>query len=259
MPLSAWRPRPLPAPCRTGVEQSRLVATSAARDAENGDEFLAQAAEAVGTKAELLSGTEEGELSYAGATSGLEPAEGDDVVLDIGGGSTELIASRDGHIGAYSTQLGCVRLSERYLRHDPPTTDEVADLVVGVAAELDLAFAAVPALASLRPGSRLIGLAGTVSTLTMLNQSLGTYNRDRVHHSVMTLADVQRWCEVLAAEPASDRRLRPGMVEGRQDVIVGGALILRETMQRLGLAECLVSESDILDGLVASMTAAQAN
>jgi len=243
----------------TGVERSRLVATSAARDAENGDEFLAQAAAAVGAKAELLSGTEEGELSYAGATAGLDPSEGDDVVLDIGGGSTELIVSRDQHIGAYSTQLGCVRLSERYLRHDPPTADEVADLVKAVAAELDKAFAAVPALDALRPGSRLIGLAGTVSTLTMLNQALSTYDRARVHHSVMTLDDVQRWCDVLASEPAADRRLRPGMVEGRQDVIVGGALILRETMQRLGLVDCLVSESDILDGLVASMTGAEAN
>jgi exopolyphosphatase/guanosine-5'-triphosphate,3'-diphosphate pyrophosphatase len=238
----------------TGVERSRLVATSAARDAENGDDFLSQASEAVGTRAELLSGTEEGELSYAGATTGLAPAEGDDVVLDIGGGSTEFIVSRDQRIGAYSTQLGCVRLSERYLRDDPPTTAEVADLVLAVAAELELAFAAVPALAELRPGSRLIGLAGTVSTLSMLNQALSTYDRDRVHHSVLSLADVQHWCDVLASEPAADRRLRPGMVEGRQDVIVGGALILREAMQRLGVAECLVSESDILDGLVASMT-----
>jgi exopolyphosphatase/guanosine-5'-triphosphate,3'-diphosphate pyrophosphatase len=238
----------------TGVERSRLAATSAARDAENGSEFLAQAKVAAGTEAEILSGTEEGELSYAGATAGLTLCAGDDVVLDIGGGSTELIVARDDRIGAYSTQMGCVRMSERYLQHDPPTPEEFDNLLEGIAVELDRALAALPALASLRSQSRLIGLAGTVTTLTSLNLGLSSYDRDRVHHAILTLTDIERWCDLLSQESAADRRLRPGMVEGRQDVIVGGALILRQTMQRLGMSECLVSESDILDGLVASMT-----
>jgi exopolyphosphatase/guanosine-5'-triphosphate,3'-diphosphate pyrophosphatase len=241
----------------TNVERSRLAATSAARDAENGGEFLAQAAEAAGTEAEILSGTEEGKLSYAGATAGLAPCAGDDVVLDIGGGSTELIVARDGHIGAYSTQMGCVRMSERYLQHDPPTPKEVVNLLEGIDSELDRALRAVPALTSLRPQSRLIGLAGTVTTITSLNLGLNTYDRDQVHHATLALADVERWCDLLSQETGADRRRRPGMVEGRQDVIVGGALILRQTMRRLGMSECLVSESDILDGLVASMTTSQ--
>ncbi len=132
--------------------------------------------------------------------------------------------------------------------------EELVNLLEGIASELDRALAAVPALASLRPQSRLIGLAGTVTTITSLNLGLTTYDRDQVHHAILTLADVERWCDLLSQEAAADRRLRPGMVEGRQDVIVGGALILRQTMRRLEMSECLVSESDILDGLVASMT-----
>jgi exopolyphosphatase/guanosine-5'-triphosphate,3'-diphosphate pyrophosphatase len=237
------------------VERARLVATSAVRDATNGDAFLRAAGETIGTRAELLSGTEEGRLSYAGATAGLSAEGIDDVVVDIGGGSTELVLQRDGTIQAVSLNLGCVRLSERYLRHDPPRTEEVAEVVTAIGAELDRAVEVVPALGSLPADRRLIGLAGTVSTLTALQLGLVTYERARVHHATLTRSDVVHWCDVLAAETSAERARRAGMLEGRQDVIVGGALVLREVMTRFDFAQCLVSESDILDGLVQSLQA----
>jgi exopolyphosphatase/guanosine-5'-triphosphate,3'-diphosphate pyrophosphatase len=235
------------------VTGARLVATSAVRDATNGEVFLAAASEIVGVPAELLSGEEEGRLAYAGATADLDAADGDDVVVDIGGGSTELVVQRAGQVGAVSMALGCVRLTERYLRHDPPTADEVADAVAAIARALVDAESVVPALCSLRPGSRLLGLAGTVSTLAMLDQGLATFDRDRVHHFRLDRDAVRRWCDQLAAEPAEARRRRAGMTAGREDVIVGGALVLREVMERFGFGDCIVSESDILDGLVMSL------
>ena len=236
-----------------GVTAVRLVATSAVRDATNGDEFLRRAGDTVGTRAELLSGDEEGRLSFNGATSGLAPGRGDTVVVDIGGGSTELVMEAEGQVRAVSVDLGCVRLTERCLRGDPPSPAELDHAGRVIAAELDRACDAVPNLRALRADSRLIGLAGTVSTLAALDLGLVTYDRSRVHHAVLRATAVAQWCEVLAAESAGQRLRRPGMVEGRQDVIVGGALVLRDVMRRFGFTECLVSESDILDGLVDSL------
>ena len=238
---------------RLGVVRARLAATSAVRDALNGDEFLKAATEVAGVTAELLGGEEEGRLSHAGATADLPAAGGEDVVVDIGGGSTELVTYREGAVAAVSLELGCVRLSERYFHHDPPTPDEVAATVAAIERELDRAAQAVPDLVSLPPGSRLLGLAGTVSTLSLLDQGLAEYDRSRVHGATLTLEAVERWCDTLAAETAAERVRRPGMVEGRQDVIVGGALVLRQVMRRFGFDRCVVSESDILDGLAASL------
>lgn len=235
-----------------GVVRARLVATSAVRDAVNGDEFLAAASEAAGTEAELLSGLEEGRLAFAGATADLPPGAGDDVVVDIGGGSTELVTKGPQGMEAISLDLGCVRLTERHLRHDPPTTSEIEEALGVIDQELHRARTELPTLGRLRPGSRLIGLAGTVSTLASLDLGLAEYDRSLVHHAVLARAAVERWCRVLATEPAAARGQRPGMAPGREDVIVGGALVLREVMALLELSECLVSESDILDGLVMS-------
>jgi exopolyphosphatase/guanosine-5'-triphosphate,3'-diphosphate pyrophosphatase len=236
-----------------GVARARLVATSAVRDAVNGEEFLRAASETTRTQAELLSGTEEGRLAFAGATADLPAGEGNDVVVDIGGGSTELVISGPEGIEAVSLDLGCVRLTERYLGHDPPTSDELREATAVVDQELRRATVEVPTLGHLRPASRLIGLAGTVSTLASLELDLVEYDRSLVHHAVLTREAVERWCRVLAEEPSSARGRRPGMDPGREDVIVGGALVLRETMAVLDVPECLVSESDILDGLVMSL------
>ena len=237
---------------RLGVGRVRMVATSAVRDAVNGQEFLDAAAETVGAPAELLSGEQEGALAYAGAVAELPPSHGGVVVVDIGGGSTELITGDGGRVSVASLDLGCVRLTERYLHHDPPAAEELAEAARSVEAELDRAVAAVPALAE-ASGRTLVGLAGTVSTLSALEQGVAGYDRERLHHSVLTVDAVRRWCADLAAEPSSARARRVGMVPGREDVIVGGALVLREVMARLGADECLVSESDILDGLAASL------
>ena len=235
------------------VARARVVATSAARDASNSDEFLRAATEAIGVETELLSGAEEGRLAYTGAAAELPEAEGDDVVVDIGGGSTELVMSGDDGVEVASLKLGCVRLTERHLLHDPPLEDEMVAAELTIERELDRAQTSITRLNYLRPNSRLIGLAGTVSTLVTLEVGLTRYDRDVVHHSVLSRATVGRWCRLLAAEPASERGKRPGMLDGRQDVIVAGALVLRQVMTRFGFESCLVSESDMLDGLVASL------
>jgi exopolyphosphatase/guanosine-5'-triphosphate,3'-diphosphate pyrophosphatase len=239
-----------------GVARSRMVATSAVRDAVNGDEMLDRASEVAAVRAELLSGEEEGRLAYLGATADLPPTEGDDVVVDIGGGSTELVSVVEGQVEVVSLDLGCVRLSERYLQDDPPLPEQLAAVVAAIDAALDEAPRAVSALLRLRPRSRLVGLAGTVSTLASLDQQLAQYDYSRLHHATLTRQSVVQWCDVLAAEPARSRLARPGMSQGREDVIVGGALVLREVMSRFGFEECIVSESDILDGLAAGLLGA---
>ncbi|HLN16990.1 MAG TPA: exopolyphosphatase, partial [Acidimicrobiales bacterium] len=160
-----------------GVRRARLVATSAVRDAVNGEEFLAAATAVVGVPAELLNGVAEGRLAYAGATADLEPGPGDDVVVDIGGGSTELVVASVSGLGAVSLALGCVRLTQRYLTGDPPTSLELLATEEAIRSELARAERELPALTTLRPGSRLLGLAGTVSTLAAMDQGLPTYDR----------------------------------------------------------------------------------
>ena len=235
-----------------GVGQGRLAATSAARDAANGAEFLQAAGEVTGLTSEVLSGVDEGRLSLAGAVADLDLADGPFFVLDIGGGSTELVAGDgpdDQALAAVSLQLGCVRVSERFLHGDPPTAGELAAAAAEVAAQLDSAVTAHPRYLETH---RLVGLAGTVSTLASLELGMVDYDRDRIHHAVLGADVVSGWFHRLAGEQASARLARPGMVSGREDVIVGGALILDAVMTRFGFAECLVSEADILDGLVAS-------
>jgi exopolyphosphatase/guanosine-5'-triphosphate,3'-diphosphate pyrophosphatase len=234
------------------VEATRLVATSAVRDATNGEDYLRQATEVVGATAELLPGQEEGRLAYLGATSGLAASNGDTLVVDIGGGSTELVAERDGHLEAISLDMGCVRLSERFLQHDPPLKAEVAAAVAMIDEQLETATSAVAALNTLQ-NARLIGLAGTVSTLMAVELGLTAYDRAAVHHATLTRSAVERWTTTFAGETAAQRAERPGMLDGRQDVILGGALVLERVMQRFGFDQCLVSESDILDGLALSL------
>jgi exopolyphosphatase/guanosine-5'-triphosphate,3'-diphosphate pyrophosphatase len=234
-----------------GVARVRLVATSAVRDAANGDAFLEPAASIIGAPAELLSGQEEGRLSFAGATADLPAAEGAVVVVDIGGGSTEIVTTARDDIVAVSLDIGCVRLTERFLRGDPPSAAEVASAVTAIDAELGRAARAIPGLGAGR--ARLVGLAGTVSTLAALELGLAGYDRDRIHHAVLRLERVERWCDVLGAESARERGRRPAIPSGREDVLFGGALVLRAVMARFRLDECIVSEADILDGLVLSM------
>lgn len=235
------------------VTEGRLAATSAARDAANGDEFLRAAGEVTGIRPELLRGTEEGRLSMAGALSDLDHESGPFLILDIGGGSTELVAGSDAddpELAVVSLQVGCVRVTERFLRSDPPTAEELADAEAMVNGLLEQAITEHPYFLA---SHRLVGLAGTVTTLASLHLGMDIYDRDRVHHHVLTASDVDLWYRTLASEVTAARLDRAGMVPGREDVIVGGALILACVMTRFGFDECLVSEADILDGMAASL------
>jgi len=244
-----------------GVQRVRVTATSAARDATNRDDFFTAATSTVGVAPELLSGDEEGQLSFAGAVSSLGAVTppGPYLVADIGGGSTELAAGPAPDGGATSAPLatavrsldvGCVRLTERYLHHDPPHTEELEAARAEVRRQLGDAFAEQPALAE---ATTLIGLAGTVAALAAIEQGLEVYERDRVHHYRLRRASVERLLGELAAIPAPQRRQRAGVEEARADVIVGGAVVLAELMAAAGHDECLTSESDILDGLAATL------
>jgi exopolyphosphatase/guanosine-5'-triphosphate,3'-diphosphate pyrophosphatase len=248
---------------RHQVVRARLVATSAARDAVNAEEFFAAAERSTGVRPELLSGLEEGRLSFAGATASL-PVDargtGPVLVVDIGGGSTELVAgtpsSGPGRAGAVpavavvSLDIGCVRLTERFFHHDPPRRGEVADARAVVDADVHRARAELPPMDG---SGLLIGLAGTVSTLAALELGLPRYERARIHHAVLTGDRVDLWLERLSTEDAAGRRARPGMVAGRADVIVGGVLVLAAVMAGFERPQCLVSEDDILDGIVAGL------
>ena len=235
------------------VGAARMIATSAVRDARNGNDFLQAANATTELPTELVSGEEEGRLAYAGATLGLEPVPGDNVVVDIGGGSTELVIGRAGQVAACSLRVGCVRVTERYLHHDPPTAEEIDAAESYICSTVCDGVASLPTLSGLAPGSRLIGLAGTVTTLMALDLALDEYDPLKTHHAWLRRQSVDHWCKVLAAETSAQRARRGAIVEGRRDVMVGGALILRRVMEVLGFEEGLVSETDILDGLALSL------
>ena len=236
-----------------GAQRGLLVATSAVRDASNGEEFLLEARRISGVDSEILSGTQEATYSYAGATVGLEPSGATTVILDIGGGSTEMAMVRDGALVSYSMQLGCVRVTERALGRGVVTPASEAAARAMIESELDLAFSAVPAFAQVAPNVRLVGLAGTVSTLAALDAGLATYDRAAVHHRHLSRRTVERWRDQLGAETPEVRLTHPGMVPGREDVLAAGLHILDAVMARFGVEELLSSENDILDGIAASL------
>jgi exopolyphosphatase/guanosine-5'-triphosphate,3'-diphosphate pyrophosphatase len=238
---------------RYGVDRVRVAATSAGRDASNREEFFAAVEVAVGVRPELLSGEEEGRLSFCGATAELDPAGAPWLVADIGGGSTELIVGADANSrpdAVVSLDIGCVRVSERFLRSDPPRPDELEEARRFVAEQLRGVSTTQPAFES---AATLVGLAGTVAALAAIDQGLETYDRSRVHHYLLTRDAVERLLVILAAEPTATRRRRPGMEHDRADVIVGGTVVLAGLMRHFGFAACLTSEADILDGLISTL------
>jgi exopolyphosphatase / guanosine-5'-triphosphate,3'-diphosphate pyrophosphatase len=236
-----------------GVDRARLVATSAARDASNGPQFLAEAARITRSEVAILSGDQEAELSYRGATTGLPPTDLPTMIVDIGGGSTELAARIDGSLVSHSMDVGCVRLSERAT--GPGIVDEDGDqrARVLVRAALATARAEQPDLVSLDGSLRLVGLAGTVSTLAQLDAGRAVYSREATHHRTLSRARVSTWRGTLAAEDPARRLEHPGMVKGREDVLVAGLIILEEVMDLFGANSLLTSENDILDGIVADV------
>ena len=235
---------------RLGVARVRMTATSAARDAANRDDFLDAAEAVVGVRPELLTGDEEARLSFVGAASDLDPADGPFLVVDIGGGSTEFSVGTTEPEGALSVDMGCVRLTERFLVSDPPRPEELSQAVSVARDYLEDVARVLPAALEAR---RLVGLAGTVSTVAAVEIGLAAYDRNRIHHFVLTRAAVEDVFRTLATETRAQRVANPGMEEARADVIVGGTAILAAVMRYFDFDECLVSEADILDGLVLSL------
>lgn len=239
------------------------AATSVLRDCENGDEFLDLAEEVLGTRPRVLPGGEEAMISFLGAVSDLDPeleasaGKGPVLVFDIGGGSTELVAGDPadvrrgagidpGALKLRSVDVGCVRMSERFLTTDPPSPVSVGRMESHVVQRLR------PAIAALLPEkpSLGVGLAGTVTTVSGINLGLREYDTDRIHHSRLTRDEVERIFRRLASVPLEERKEFMGLEPGRADIIVGGTAVLRVVMDLARLDEILVSEKDILDGLV---------
>lgn len=230
---------------RLGVEATRVVATSATRDAANREQFLDGVRRLFGVEAEVLSGDEEGATAYTGATQDL-PGDQRTLVVDIGGGSTEFIVGNHDPEATLSIDIGCVRLLERHLHSDPPAPDEVAALRRDVEAHLRRVRAA------LDPSSadRVVGVAGTVTTVTAIALGLPSYDPARIHHAVVTAERVAATAERLCAMTVAERAALPVIAKGREDVIVAGALVLDEICRTFGFDRLIASEADILDGVL---------
>jgi exopolyphosphatase/guanosine-5'-triphosphate,3'-diphosphate pyrophosphatase len=235
---------------RRAVERVRITATSAARDAANRDDFFEPAAAIVGAAPELLSGVDEAALAFRGATSELDPVDGPFAVVDIGGGSTEFAVGSDELIGAMSLDIGCVRLTEKYIESDPPLPEELLACLSVTEVHLDDVTRELPGILDAR---QLVGLAGTVTTAAAVEIGLATYDRDAIHHFRLTKEAAEDVYRTLATEALADRVHNPGLPEARADVIVAGMCILVRIMRYYGFDDCLVSEADILDGLVLSL------
>jgi exopolyphosphatase/guanosine-5'-triphosphate,3'-diphosphate pyrophosphatase len=234
-----------------GVEQTRFVATSASRDASNRDAFSAGVRERIGVDPEVITGEQEAELSFTGALRGLPvgratlPA----LVVDIGGGSTEFVLGSLAPERSASVDIGCVRMTERHLLGDPPTVDQIR------AAQADIDGAVARALAHVpyRSAASLVGLAGSVTTVAAMAMDLPEYDAAVLHGSIVGAGEVAGVTARLLSMSRAERAALPFMHPGRVDVIGGGAMVLLAVMTAGGFDRVVVSETDILDGIVYSM------
>jgi exopolyphosphatase/guanosine-5'-triphosphate,3'-diphosphate pyrophosphatase len=240
-----------------GAERLRFVATSASRDAENRDDFVRGVLEILGVEPEVISGDQEAEFSFTGATkelTGRDDLTKPYLVVDIGGGSTEFVVGEEHVRAARSVDVGCVRMTERHLVHegvvtDPPTPEQIAALRADIEAALDLAEETVP----LREAHTLVGLAGSVTTVSAIAQELPEYDSAAIHHSRVSYDRVREITEWLLHSTHAERAAIGAMHPGRVDVIAAGALVLLSLMERIGAQEVVVSEHDILDGIAWSV------
>jgi exopolyphosphatase/guanosine-5'-triphosphate,3'-diphosphate pyrophosphatase len=234
-----------------GAERVRMIATSATRDAANAGDFRAMVSATLGVPPEVVTGDEEARLSFTGAVRGLPPdARPPYLVVDIGGGSTEfVVGSTSGVTAAISVDIGCVRMTERHLNADPPTAAQVAAAERDIGGAVDRALGAVDG----RVAATLVGLAGSVTTVTAIALGLPTYRPERIHHARISYDEVAKVTGELLAMPAARRRAIPVMHPGRADVIGAGALVLRTVMERAGATSVVASEHDILDGIAYSL------
>ena len=230
-------------------EVVRFVATSASRDVSNRAEFFAGVKERLGFEPTVISGDEEARLSFLGATAGLtelpDAPTSPYLVIDIGGGSTEFVVGTVSPIAAISTDVGCVRMTERHFHSDPPSAQQIADATADINAAIASASVAVP----LDTVKSLIGLAGSVTTIAALALDLETYDPQKIHGARISAAKVHEVTQSLLTMTRAQRAELGPMHEGRVDVIGGGALVLDRIMQATGLSEVVVSERDILDGI----------
>jgi exopolyphosphatase/guanosine-5'-triphosphate,3'-diphosphate pyrophosphatase len=236
----------------TGAERTRFVATSASRDVSNRDEFVSGVRAVLGVEPEVVSGDEEAALSFTGATRELVAAGADQpfLVVDIGGGSTEFVLGGEGDRGtavqaARSVDIGCVRMTERHLRSDPPTAAQIQAARADIDAAIDLAAQTVP----LDKARTLVGLAGSVTTVAAMALGLPSYLPERIHQSRIGVGDVHDVARRLLAMSHEERAGLPFMHPGRVDVIGAGALVLAAIVDRVPVEEVVVSEHDILDGI----------
>ncbi len=239
----------------------RMVATSATRDAANRDEFFAMTATVLGAVvpgavAEVIMGIEEAELSFNGAVGELKSSAAPFVVVDLGGGSTEVVLGNGGSRGvqaSYSADIGCVRMTERCLHSDPPTAAEVAQARAVVREKLGEALAVVP----VEQAKTWVGVAGTFTTIAALAHGLTTYDSEVIHLSRVRFGDLLRVCEELIGMTRAQRAALGPMHKGRVDVIGGGAIVVQELAaalsERAAIDELIVSEHDILDGIALSI------
>jgi len=241
--------------CRDlGAERVRFVATSASRDASNAAEFVAGVRDVMGVEPEVVTGAEEAALSFAGATRELQGEhEPPFLVVDLGGGSTELVLGSDGVRAARSVDVGCVRMTERHLVSDPPTPEQVIAATADIDAALDVAASDVP----IAETATLVGLAGSVTTITAHALRLPTYDAGRIHRAVLGVDVVRAACTELLEMSHDQRAALRFMHPGRVDVIGAGALVWRRVVERVardaGITEVVTSEHDILDGIAWSV------
>ena len=244
------------------VARLRFCATSATRDAANAEVFADGVEQRLGVRPEVLSGAEEAALAYAGAVRGLagttgadgEPAlRGPVLVVDVGGGSTELVLGgervEDGVVQSDSMDVGSVRLHERHLHDDPPSPTQVA----ACEADVDAALAERPV--EVARARTVVGVAGTVTSLAAGVLDLAEYDRDAIHGAVLDVADVEAQVRRLVAMSTAERARLPWLHPGRVDVIGAGALVLSRVLAHARPERLVVSESDILDGIAWSLAA----
>ena len=233
-----------------GASKVRITATSAARDASNSDDFFDAAKVIIGARPELLSGDDEATLSFLGATAELDPDDGPFLVVDIGGGSTEFIVGTTEVEATRSIDIGCVRFTEQYVEHDPPQPEELHACISVTDAWLDDIAREMPGMTSAKT---VVGLAGTITTVAAVELGLAEWDRDAIHHFRLEHDAAEDVFRTLATESLEDRKHNPGLEEARADVIVAGTCILVALFRWLAVDDILVSESDILDGLIASL------
>jgi exopolyphosphatase/guanosine-5'-triphosphate,3'-diphosphate pyrophosphatase len=239
-----------------GSPRLDVVGTSALRDAQGAGEFLDEAERILGVRPRVIAGDEEARLTFRGALSGLA-LSGKLLVFDVGGGSTELIvgdAASKQTSARVSLDIGSVRLTERHVKSDPPSHAELAAIEADIARELDSA-APLSSLVSGEPLT-LVGVAGALTTLKAIELALAPYDGARVHGAALTLSVVEALCIKLAALPLAERKLLPGLEPKRADVIVAGALIVRDLMRRVAAAQTIVSDRGVRFGLLEALISA---